>query len=293
MALKPVYQSKEEIPEGLASHYKEQADGTFKLQLEGGMKTQADVDRVKRSLQDERDKNEDLTRKLSKVPDDFDAETWDKVKDIDPDAEPSGDLDEDAEKQIQKRVAEQVRQKERDLKEQFKSKEEEKEAEVEQRKAALAKQYKESWIKNQLAEQFGFSDQKRLRWMMLDIEAGQHPELKNKIDSIEVVYEDGQHKIRGGDLKDTQGAHDILENISKMDIVKDYKPADGNSGGGANNNGEVKVNGHAKKLVKKDPKTGEKKLNITVAGQMYRENQEKARAAVSQAGFDPNEVFQE
>lgn len=284
MPLKATYPSQDEIPEGLAEYYKEQADGTFKLQLEGGLKTQADIDRVKSSLAKERDDNEELKRKLSKVPEDFDAEKWEKVKDYDPDAEPGGDLDEKAEKQIQKRVSEQVRQKEQELKADYKAKLEEKDAEIEQRKATLARQHKESWIKSQLAEQFGFSDAKRLRWLMLDIEHGQHPELKSKIDAIEAVYEDGKYQIKGGDLKDKQGAFDILENIAQMDIVKDYKPASDNHGGDARNNGNGKA--ETSKLKKKDGT-----LNLTVASQMYRENKEKTKQAMRAAGFDPDKYF--
>lgn len=51
--LKYVYDSKDDIPEGVEAHYKEK-DGKFYLQLEGA-KTQADVDRVQKALKDERD----------------------------------------------------------------------------------------------------------------------------------------------------------------------------------------------------------------------------------------------
>lgn len=286
-SLKATYSSESEIPEGLADYFKKMADGSFKLQLDGELKTQEDVDRAMKAMEKQKEKRIELQKKLSEYPDDFDADKWEKVKDIDPDQDFSGELGEDAEKEIQKRVTKQVREKERELKDEYKSKLEEKDSEIEERKKNLARQHKESWIKSKLAEEFGFNDQKRLRWMMLDIKAGEYPELKNKIDQIEAAYEDGEYQIKGGSLKDKQGAFDILENISQMDVTKDYKPAADNSGGGANNNGS------ASKSDVNNLKKTDGSLNITVASQMYREDKEKARQAVSSAGFNPNEIFQE
>lgn len=69
--------------------------------------------------------------------------------------------------------------------------------------------------------------------------------------------------------------------------MKDYKPASDNSGGGASNNGAASKS-EANKLKKEDGS-----LNITAAGKMYRENPEKAKSLMRQAGFDPEKYFKE
>src|SRR5690625_451166 len=105
--LKPVY-SADELPEGLKDYYTEQSDGSFKINLEGGVKTQADVDRAMGAMEKQKKLRIELEKKLSEFPEDFDAERWDKLKDFDPDSPPSGDDDPD----FQKKLAAAVREKE-------------------------------------------------------------------------------------------------------------------------------------------------------------------------------------
>lgn len=287
MSLKAVYNTQAEIPEGLSSYFKEQADGTFKLDLDGDFKTQADIDRVKASLDKQRDINEDLTRKLSKLPDDFDADKWDKVKDLDPDNLPKGGkFDPDDEKAFNKAVSEAVREKEREIKKNLEDDFNSKKAELEAKEKSMLERYKKDWVKNKLAEKHGFSDPKRLRWFMLDVDNDVLPDMKRALDSIEVIEEEGQLKIVGGDLKDPDGAYDVLERIVEKDVVKDYKPASDNSGGGASTNGAAGDKSAASKLKKADGT-----MNITVASKMYQENPEKAKSAMRQAGFDPDKFF--
>lgn len=288
MSLKAIYKTEEEIPEGLAEHYTEQADGSYKIKLEGGVKTQADIDRVKASLEKERDTNEELTKKLSKYPDDFDPDKWDKVKDIDPDNPPSGGkIDPKDEAAFNKAVSEAVREKERELKDKLDKEYEAKEEKLKEKETTLLERFKKDWIKQKLAEKYGFNDPKRLRWLLLDIETGELPDLKRAIDSIEVTEDNGDMRIVGGDLKDPDGALEVLERVASKDVVKDYKPASDNSGGGASNNGAASKS-EANKLKKEDGS-----LNITAAGKMYRENPEKAKSLMRQAGFDPEKYFKE
>lgn len=230
--LKATYESKEEIPSGLEGYFKEEG-GSFVLQAEG-IKTQKDVDRAMAAMEKQKQLRIDAEKKLSDVPDDFDSEKWGKLKDLDPDNLPSGDkLDPNDEKEFNKRVSEAVREKEREIKSHLEEKYNSKLAEVEQKEKSILNAHKENWIKNQLAEKFGFSDNKRLRWMMLDIDSGQYPELKKKLESISIEQNNGTPEIVGGDLKDKQGALEILENIANSDVSKDYKPATDNTGGGA------------------------------------------------------------
>lgn len=286
--LKAVYPSKDDIPEGLQTYYKEQADGSFKLELEGGVKTQADVDRVKSALENQRDENEELKRTLSGYPKDFDPDKWEKLKDLDPDNLPKGGkIDPDDEKEFNKRVSEAVREKEREIKANLEEEYETKKQELADQKAAILEKHKTDWIKQKLAEKHGFTDPKRLRWFMLDIQNGELPDLKRSLESIQVIDDEGTPKIVGGDLKDADGALEIIEKVAQKEIVKDYKPASDNAGGGAGNDGKTPVNGEVKKLKKADGT-----LNLTVASQLYRQNKEKARQQVSAAGFDPDKVFQ-
>lgn len=286
-SLKATYETKEEIPSGLEQYYKEQADGSFKISLEGGVKTQADVDRVKEALKKQRDINEDLEKSMSDLPKDFDAEKWDKLKDLDPDNLPSGGkLDPDDEKEFNKRVSEAVREKERDIKEANKKVLEQQQEELRKKEEKLLDRYKKDWVKSKLAEKYGFTDPKRLRWFLLDIENDELPDMKRAMDSIDVIEEDGGLKIVGGDLKDPDGAVEVLERIASKDVVKDYKPASDNTGGSAANNGTGVGDAGVKKLKKEDGT-----LNITEAGRLYRENPEKAKSMIKQAGFNPDKYF--
>lgn len=283
-ALKATYPSQDDIPEGLADYYKEMADGKFKLNLDGEFKTEEDVKRVKKALKDAREENEDLQRKLSNYPDDFDPDRWDRVKDMDPDDYEPGELGEDAEKEIQKRVAEQVREKERKLKEEQEEVLEKKKQELEEQKQAILRKHKVNWIKQQLAEKHGFNDPKRLRWFMQDVQNGVLPDIRRAIENIEVVDENGEPKIVGGDLKDPDGAIEILEKIAEKEQLKDYKPAGNNRGGDAGNEGSE--DSGTQKLKKEDGS-----LNLTVASQMWKEDKEKAKRKMRAAGFDPDKYF--
>jgi hypothetical protein len=289
MGLKAVYATQEDIPEGLQDYYKETADGSFKIELEGGVKTQADVDRVKASLEKQREQNEELTRKLSKMPEDFDPDKWDALKDMDPENLPKGGkIDPKDEQEFNRRVAEAVRDKEREIKEaneQVLAQEKEK---LKQKEQAFLDRHKKDFIKTKLAERHGFSDQKRLRWFLMDIENGELPELKRHLETINVIEDNGKLTVVGGDLKDADGALEVIDRIAnKTDVVKDYKPASDNGGGGTPPPGG---GGEGSDIVKKLKKP-DGRLNITLAGKLYSESQEKARNAVRQAGFDPDKVF--
>lgn len=63
--LKAIYDSKDQIPEGLVDHFTER-DGKWELQVEG-MKTSADVERVKRDLVKEREAHKSTKDKVRPV----------------------------------------------------------------------------------------------------------------------------------------------------------------------------------------------------------------------------------
>lgn len=286
MGLKAIYQTKEEIPEGLPDHYKEQADGTYKLDLEGDFKTQDDVDRAMAAMEKQKNQRIELQKELDKFKD-VDLQKWEKVRDLDPDNLPTGGtIDPKDEQAFNRKVAEAVREKERELKEasdEILRKEKDK---LQQKEKSLLDRFKKDWIKNKLAEKHGFSDPKRLRWFMQDIESDVLPEFKRAIESIEVINEDGNMKIVGGDLKDPDGAIETLDRIATKDVVKDYKPASDNAGGDAGNNGHAGNKAELQKLKKEDGS-----LNLTEAGRLYRESPDKAKSMMRQAGFNPDKYF--
>lgn len=283
-SLKVTYDSKEEIPSGLEQYYKEEG-GSFVLQADG-LRTQKDVDRAMGAMEKQKEQRIELQKELDKYKD-VDLEKWEKVKDVDPDNPPTGGkIDPADEKEFNKRVSEEVRKKEQEIKDANKKVLDQKLEEVENQKKALLDRHKKDWIKNKLAEKYGFTDPKRLRWFLLDIENNELPDLRRAIESIDVIEEDGGLKIVGGDLRDSEGAVEALERIATKDIVKDYKPASDNSGGNAANNGTASADAGAKKLKKEDGS-----LNITEAGRLYKENPDKAKSMMKQAGFNPDKYF--
>ena len=288
--LKAVYETEAEIPEGLGEYYKEQADGSFKIELSGGVKTQADVDRAMAAMEKQKQLRIELEKKLSNYPDDFDTGKWDKVKDIDPDNLPTGgSIDKDS-KEFQNAVAQVVREKEKEYKEELDSQYNSKFEEVTSKEQRIIQDFKENWIKQFLAEKFGFNDPKRLRWLMLDIKAGQHPDLKKKLETIKVDFDGDKPKVVGGDLKDEQGALEVLENIASSEVSKDYKPAADNSGGGTPPNGGGGGGGNGKiELFKKNDK-GQLVGNRTERGKLIREKPDEARKLAKQAGWSEREI---
>lgn len=287
-SLKATYSSESEIPDGAQSFYKEMADGEYKLQLDGDMKTQEDVDRAMNAMKKQKDKKIELQQTLSNYPDDFDPEKWDKVKNLDPDQDFSGDVDKDSQ-EFQNAVAKAVREKEQAIKEDYEDRLEAKEEEFNEKKQAINETYKENWIKQRLAEKFDFTDPKRLRWFMMDIKSGQHPALKKKLDSIEVSEENGQPKVVGGDLKDKQGAVEVLENIAQDEVTKDYRPASNNSGGDARNDGPSSSTSKKLSLFEKDDE-GNLIGNRTERGNFIDENPDEARKLAKKAGWSGREI---
>lgn len=276
-----VYSSKEEIPESLREFYIEKGD-EFVPNVEG-VKTQGDIDRINKALNKEREANEELTKQISKYKD-VDLDKWEKVKDLDPDNLPTGkDIDEDS-KEFQAAVAKAVREKEKEYKDELEGEYKSKLSEVEQKEQTIVQDYKEGWIKQQLSEQFGFSDPKRLRWLMLDIKAGQHPELKKKLDTLNVEFEGERPKVIGGSLKDAEGAVEVLENIASSDVSKDYKPASDNSGGG------TPPNGGGGGSIKENPFKQGDHYNVTKQSQIIRKDKAKAKQLAKEAGWSDKQI---
>lgn len=282
-SLKATYSSETDIPEGLAGFYNKQADGSYKINLDGGVKTQADVDRVNDALEKERNLRIEADKNVAKYKD-VDLEKWEKVKDIDPDRKPvEGDK---TEEEIRKELSKEYRQKEQDLEDKFKKREEELEGKVTEATSKAQNTIKENWQRKMLSEKYGFTDPRRLNALMLEIKHGTDPEfskIRKQFESIEVEEDGDKFKVVGGTVKDEQGAIEVLEEISKNEISKHYKPASDNSGGGAHNNG-------GNNEVKENPfKIGEHH-NVTKQSQIINDNPEQARKLAKEAGWSEREI---
>lgn len=276
MKVKPVYNKKEDIPGGLVQFYIEQSDSTWALNLEGGMKTQDDIDRVKQALSNERDLRVEKEKELAKYKD-VDLNKWNKVKDIDPDqkGEGTGDIDE-----ARKKLAEEYREKERKLQESFQQKEQDLKAKVDQAETKAKTYVEDSWKRKILTEKFGFTDSRRLNALILEIKHGSDPELneaRKLFSSVEAREENSHYRVVGSDLGDEKGAYEALERLSKLDVAKHYRPAADNSGGGADNSG--KGSGSGQNPYKKET------WNVTDQGRLEKENLGEAKRLAAQVGI--------
>jgi len=267
------YTSKDAIPEGAAQFYKEK-DGAWYLQVTGdGIKTQDDVDRVKTALQKQRDINEDLEKDLAKYKN-VDLNKWDKLKDYDPDADPGeGDFD--------KKVSDKVRAKQAELEAQYQEKLTKAQQDIDQAEQKARDYVKESWKRKMLSEKFGFEDSRRLNDFLRALKDPQDPDfakLRTLVDSIEVTEDGGQYTVVGGDLKDADGAKEVLAKLAAADVAKHYIPAPDNTGGDSRNNG--KTGDNAGNPYKKDT------WNVTRQGELEATDMTRAKALAQAAGVD-------
>lgn len=117
--LKVRYESKDQIPEGMADHYAEDENGGFVLQAEG-LKTQGDVDKVQEALNKERRTRREAEKQYKELseslPEDFSMDEWNRLKDND-----GGNVDEKLREQ-RERIQSQAEKEKSSLKEQLDAK---------------------------------------------------------------------------------------------------------------------------------------------------------------------------
>jgi hypothetical protein len=283
MAIKASYKTDEEIPEEVKSHYAKQTDGTFKLVLEGGLKTQADIDRVTKALDSERELRQDKEKELKKYAN-VDLQHYEKVKDIDPDK--IGDGDDKTAEEIKKELQKEFRKLEDDLKAGFQNKEADLNAKVEAAEQKSKDFVVENFIRKSLAEQ-GFTDPRRVNQLMLEVKYGDDPEMKpmrDLIKSIEARAEEGTNKftIIGSHVKDEQGAIDAIKSVADLEISKHFKPAADNSGGGAGGNNKDKN----PNITGNPFKVGTDEYSVTKQQQILNTDKNKAIQLAKEAGWN-------
>lgn len=210
--LKLNYESKSEIPEGLEAYYAEK-DGAFVLQAEG-LKTDNDVASVKNALDKERKarreaeaKVKDFENKYSLLPDDFDIDEFNRLKDTS-----QGDIDAKLKEQ-RERITEQHTKELSKLQEQLQEKD-----------SLVSTHVKTATLQRAMAE---------------------NNIAKPFMPAVEAMMKD-KITVEGGDVfLNEKPVSDALKEWANSDEGKHYVSAPQNSGGGSNEsksgNGAVKA----------------------------------------------------
>lgn len=256
MTLKATYDSKSEIPEGLSEHYTEK-DDKFVLQVDG-MKSQGDFDGVKKALTKERDKNEELTRKLSKYPDDFDPEKWDELKHIDPESiggDESVIKQRDSLKETNANLKERISELEGNLKE-AKNFNKKKEEEVAIKDALMAA---------------GVTDDVYLKSALNWVKENE------RINTVE----NGQgYKTTMGDLDKTP--EEYAQDFVETDVGKRFAMAPENRGGGSRNNGTPQTFDNNPFDLENPSRSGQQKV--------MNQDRKKAKQMAKAAGWPDDKI---
>lgn len=255
MGLKAIYTNESDIPEGLSSYYTEQSDGSFKIDLDGGVKTRDEIEKLEKALKDQRSINEENLKKLSKIPDDFDPEQWDKVKDYDP-SEKGTDKDSESVKaeysnklrNQKKEFEERIAEKERMFKDTIKERE-----------------IKDALIKNGVTNPLRLDDAVTRLMRHHDVEV--------------LDGEEGKYKVVAGTLRDS--VDEYAKSWAQSDEGKNYVSASSNSGNGAAGDGGVSTGMNP---------FGKEHSNLTKQGELIKSNPSKARSLAKIAGWNEKEI---
>ena len=153
VALKAVYSSKDEIPQGYEDLYTEQ-NGQFELTGVEGVKTQGDVDRVQEALRKEREDHKATKQKLDKFGEMDPDKVQDQLKELEElQARTSNDgqSDEKIEEIVQKRLAREKAPIERE-RDRFKQQAEEAQQQVQERDQKIKQGKVEQALRKQAEE---------------------------------------------------------------------------------------------------------------------------------------------
>ena len=209
--LKSVYDNKSEIPTGAETFYKE-TDGKFHLQVTG-FKTEEDVNSLQDALNKERKEKRDalaeaktMKDKFGLLPEDFDINEFNRLKDSDPSKELDAKLNEQRER----------------ITKQFETKLAEKDKVIADKDGLVTK-----YVKNDV-----------LRKAMTEIGVS-----KQFIPAVEAMFKDKIIVEGENILLNEQPVSTALKDWSGTDEGKHFIQAPANNGGGSNNsnpNGDVK-----------------------------------------------------
>lgn len=74
-------ENRDGIPEGMEEHYQETDDG-FQLEVDGDIKTKDDIEALETVVNKERKLRREAEKKAKKLPDDFDRDEWERLKEL-------------------------------------------------------------------------------------------------------------------------------------------------------------------------------------------------------------------
>lgn len=197
--------SRDGIPEGMEEHYQETESGAFKLDLDGNIKTQDDIDALETVVQKERNLRREAEKQAKKLPEDFDPEEWQRLKEL--------EAKQDKGKSSKKDDAELQR-----LQDKYEARLEEANSKVEKYQSTLYNRLKEQDLEKHLrrsnvAEQF-------------------LPAVKAMLkDQVKIIEEDDDIKAVAGVAEKDLGT--FVEEWAKSDEGKAYVSAPDTSGGGS------------------------------------------------------------
>lgn len=262
--LKPTYETKDEIPEGASAFYTEQSDGTFKLNLDGGVKTQADIDKAMKALDRERDVRKAQAKVLKAVglevhedgsyDEDAVGEVVTAKEKYDPNAEP-GKGGKDVDKALQEQA------------DRFKTEKQSLQEKLEENERRFKSSIKERDLKDALMKA-GITNPIRLDDAVTRVMRTQEVDVK--------AGDDGVYKVVIGALRDAP--EDFAREWASSEEGKHYVSANGNAGGGAGNEeggGAITVNPYK-----------EGSVNLTQQAKLQNESPEKARQLAAEAGVE-------
>lgn len=253
MSLKSIYESADQIPEAVKEHYSEQSDGSYKLQLEGGVKTQGDIQRIQKTLEKEREQRQELQQRLSNVPNDFDADKWERLKHIDPENMNGDGKDES---KIRNEVIDEYKPKIREL-----------EQKLEEKENKFKNTLKRDAVQSALIEA-GVTNKIRL-------EDATDRIMRSRDIEVQEAEDGDTYKVLAGSLRDP--VEEFISDWANTEEGKYYVSAGNNSGGGSNNNGPSDSGADENPWA-------EGSINYTKQAQIIRQDKERAKKMANEAG---------
>lgn len=249
MAKLKAYFKKEDIPEPLVEYYVER-DGQWLPDFDG-IKTQKDIDNVKAATAAEREQRIELQKKLDKIPDDFDAELWKKVKHLDP-------------------------EKANDTAERLQALEANWQQKLDQEKAKTREwqeRYNSTILKSELTD------------ALVAVNVKSPVLRKAAMKLLEDQLEIADNKVVDKTLR--RPVKEFIQEWAQSEEGREFVAAPDNSGGGAGNsggNGSIGGNNPFK-----PDENGV--FNRTAAGQLIKQDPEKARKLARAAGWDNDSIY--
>lgn len=252
MTLKTVYETRDEIPEGLREHFVER-DGKFRFNADD-YETKQEISALRSALQKERENVRELKDQQKTLPEDFDAAKWDAVKHLDPEKIGS---DEQSKAQIES-LQNQVERLKTQVQTEKKTRED------------LENTYKTTTVRGSVKDSLlraGITDEIYLDAAM---------ERLMRKHRVQAQNDEGEFKVTAGDLD--QPLEDYVREWSRSDEGRRFVTPKKNSGGGDPPKGSGSGDPGEKNPFSKDH------FNLTEQAKLLRVDRAKAEKLAAEAG---------